>query len=92
MVHLIQSKTQSPLKANLHKDAIKMLGPKGPKKDLVFKLPSTTAVRKLLINWAEKAKVDKHVTYHVARHSFGTSLIVHGADVKTASELLGQKS
>jgi site-specific recombinase XerD len=39
-----------------------------------------------------RAGIEKKITWHNARHSFGTNLIFHGADVTTASSLLGHTS
>jgi site-specific recombinase XerD len=39
-----------------------------------------------------KAKIDKHISWHCGRHSFGTNLIAHGVDVSIASKLLGHTS
>ena len=36
----------------------------------------------------KKANITKHITFHCARHSFGTNLIYYGADMKVASKLL----
>ncbi|MFD2514175.1 phage integrase SAM-like domain-containing protein [Pontibacter locisalis] len=58
----------------------------------VFTLPSSTTCGKHLQNWADKAKVGKKVTWHCARHSFGTNLLISGADVRSVSGLLGHSS
>ena len=92
MVSIIQSKTNKPVKINLNDDAIRILGERKSRKELVFHLPSHTGVLKSLKAWAIKAKVNKKVTYHVARHSFATNLIFYGTDVKTTSTLLGHSS
>jgi len=92
MIEMKQSKTGKDVKVNLNPDALELLGERKHKKDLIFKMPSQTAINKLLKNWGEKAGIDKHITYHVSRHSFGTNLVYNGVDVKTTSELLGHTS
>ncbi|MBK6330461.1 MAG: tyrosine-type recombinase/integrase [Bacteroidetes bacterium] len=34
-------------------------------------------------------KIEKHISWHCGRHSFGTNLIGFGVDVSIASKLLG---
>ncbi|WP_242929588.1 tyrosine-type recombinase/integrase, partial [Pontibacter vulgaris] len=58
----------------------------------VFTLPSNTTCGKHLQNWADKAELNKKVTWHCARHSFGTNLLLSGADVRSVSGLLGHSS
>ena len=92
MLSFTQSKTGKDVAVELNEDAIKLLGERGENKDNLFTLPSHTGVLKSLRTWAKKAGITKHVTYHVARHSFGTNLVFYGADVKSASELLGHSN
>ncbi|WP_439883460.1 site-specific integrase [Pontibacter sp. MBLB2868] len=58
----------------------------------VFNLPSNTTCAKHLQKWADKAKLNKKVTWHCARHSFGTNLLLSGADIRSVSGLLGHSS
>ena len=36
--------------------------------------------------------MDKHVTFHTARHSYAVTLLTLGADIYTVSKLLGHRS
>ncbi|NEU65467.1 tyrosine-type recombinase/integrase [Spirosoma agri] len=36
--------------------------------------------------------INRTVTFHVARHSFATNLLIYETDVKTVSSLLGHTS
>jgi integrase/recombinase XerD len=89
---IIQSKTTRKVNMKLHATAMFILGESGKKDELIFRLPSHTACLKDLKKWVENAGIDKHITWHCARHSFGTNLIFHGADINTASNLLGHAS
>jgi len=40
----------------------------------------------------KKAGIDKHITWHCGRHSFGTQLLNNGANIKVVSSLLGHSS
>lgn len=60
--------------------------------DYIFHLPSDTMCLKALKHWTKKAGIDKHITWHCGRHSFGTQLLSNGANIKVVSSLLGHSS
>lgn len=80
------------LRINLNKTAIKLLAKPGSNEEQVFTLPTANGANKTLKVWVKRAGIQKKITWHNARHSFGTNLIFHGADVTTASSLLGHTS
>ena len=59
------------------------------KESLIFNLPSFTTCLKVLRTWTKKAGIDKHITWHCARHSFAVNILNNGANIKTVSSLLG---
>lgn len=62
----------------------------GESKDtLIFPLPTHTMCLKALRRWTAKAGIDKHITWHCARHSFAVNILNNGANIKTVASLLG---
>lgn len=89
---VVQSKTAISVATPLNDTAIKLLG-KASKPDLfVFDLPTANGANKTLKAWVSRAELNKKITWHNARHSFGTNLIFNNVDVLTASKLLGHTS
>ncbi len=67
-----------------------LIGEKPTKDDYIFKLPSHTGCLKALRTWVARAGIDKHITWHCARHSFAVNLLGEcQTDIKTVASLLG---
>lgn len=64
----------------------------GKENEKVFELPSNTMCLKALRHWVKKAGINKHITWHCARHSFAVNILNNGANIKTVASLLGHSS
>ena len=91
-MNVSQSKTGENVATPLNNTAIQLLQEAGEKDDQVFGLPSANGANKTAKAWVKRAEIDKKITWHNARHSFGTNLIYNDVDVLTASKLLGHTS
>lgn len=75
-----------PLSATL----LKLIGDKPEADGPIFILPSHTGCLKALRTWVARAGIDKHITWHCARHSFAVNLLGEcHTDIKTVASLLG---
>jgi len=92
-ISLMQAKVKGEAKQvtiNLSNTALKLIGEPGNPGELVFTLPSHNGCLKDLETWCKRAKINKHITWHSARHSFAVNLLSEaGANIKTVSSLLG---
>lgn len=60
---------------------------------LLFRVPqNASTLGRHLSQWMKAAKVDKHITFHCARHTFGTLMLTLGADIYTTSKLMGHSN
>ena len=59
------------------------------KEEVIFNLPSQTSCLKQIRHWVKKAGINKHITWHCARHSFAVNILNRGANIKTVASLLG---
>ncbi|MFI3268273.1 MAG: site-specific integrase [Rikenellaceae bacterium] len=81
--------SRSGVTLHLNDGLLELIGEKQDKETLIFNLPSLNACNKSLIYWTERAEIDKHITWHCARHSFGTNLLITGANIRVVQSLLG---
>ena len=88
-INLKMAKTKHSVIVPLSDEAKKWLPePKG--RDVpFFTLPMPSTISLVLKHWMEKAGIDKHITFHCARHSFATMMLTLGTDIYTTSKLLG---
>ena len=56
---------------------------------LIFPLPSYEMCLKALKRWVARAGINKHISWHCARHSFAVNILSNGANIKTVASLLG---
>jgi len=92
-IALTMKKTKDPLYLPLNKQALQWMPDRGTAKptDHVFTLPHKNYINRLLPQWVEDAGITKHVSFHVARHTFATMMLTLGTDLYTTSKLLGHK-
>jgi integrase len=98
MLKYTQKKTKGVEHLPIAEQAVKILGvtPQTlPTKNLnenIFENLSYSAYQnKKLHKWVEEAGIDKHITFHSARHSFATLQLTMGTDIYTVSKLLGHR-
>ena len=87
-------KTKHSVTIPLSDTALKWMPTRGDAKDsdLVFDLPNYFSINYILQQWGKAAGVEKKVSFHLARHTFATSLLTKGADIYTTSKLLGHQN
>lgn len=91
-----QSKTKGHSSASgvvipLNEGMLELIG-NGERNELIFNLPSHTMCLKALSHWTKRAGINKHITWHCARHSFAVNILNNGANIKTVASLLGHSS
>ena len=90
-INYIQKKTQKQEYLPIPQKAVGFLPDRAGASDTdkVFYLPSGGFVNVHLKAWAALAGVKKHITFHVARHTYATLLLSLGAGIETISKNLG---
>ena len=89
-----QQKTGKPVNIDPNTTAKSILSEPGEPNTLVFILPTFEGCVKTVQAWVNRAKIEKHITWHCARHSFAVNLLTspQRPDIKTVSSTLGHTS
>ena len=58
---------------------LSLIGVRPRTDEFIFNLPSNTMCLQVLRHWVERAGIDKHITWHCARHSFATLMLANGS-------------
>ena len=62
-------------------------------KQPIFPVPCNQAINRYLKTIAKAAGIRKDITYHMARHTFATTITLsHGIPIETVSKMLGHAS
>lgn len=78
---------------NLNKNAMRIIEANSSEREgLIFTLPTHARALRVLKEWTLKADIQKHISFHCARHTFITMLIDNGVGIKTAASLAGHSS
>lgn len=86
-----QKKTGAVQYLDVSPNAVALMGGRGGGDEAVFKhLARDPGVP--LARWARRAGIGKHVTFHMARHTFAVMMLSVGVDIYTVSRLLGHAS
>ena len=83
----VMKKTGATIALPLPQKALSWLPQRGGADDTVFDLPRRTNI--FVQEWARLAGIDKHVSFHTSRHTFGTLMISAGVDLYTVSKIMG---
>ena len=86
--HSVSSGVVIPLNDGI----LKLIGePSSPgnRDEAIFPLPSYEMCLKALKRWVKRAGINKHISWHCARHSFAVNILNNGANIKTVASLLG---
>jgi integrase len=88
-----QKKTEGQETLPIADDALRFMGERKEGNEKVFKdLTYSDYNNSKIREWMIRAGVEKHITFHCARHTYATLQLTLGTDIYTVSKLLGHKS
>lgn len=92
-IEIRQTKTGDLLRLKLNETALTIIElQKHEAGDNVFKLMHPATALQHLKKWAKDAGITKPFFWHIARHTFATMALSHGAPIYTVSKILGHQT
>ncbi len=97
-IYTQRKKTDSPTRIPLLPNVQEIMElykdhPQCLKEDCLLPLPSNVKLNAYLKEIADLCKIDKVLTFHIARHTFATTVTLNnGVPIETVSKMLGHKS
>lgn len=89
-IQIRMQKTKKFINIPLSEVALSLLPKRGNLPDDVLVFPKfKNSYTDTILKWGIRAGIKKHVTFHVARHTFATLLLTQGADLYAVCKLLG---
>lgn len=93
ILKFIIKKTKGLENLPINEQAVMLMGKRGKDNEKVFEgLEYSAYNNKKLHKWVEEAGIEKHITFHSARHTFATLQLTMDTDIYTVSKLLGHKN
>ena len=86
-----QKKTRELEYMDITENATRFMGKRGIPSELVFGCLNKNSFTYFLTKWMRKAGIEKHITFHCARHTFAVMMIELGTDLYVTSKLLGHR-
>lgn len=89
-VDFTQRKTHVVDYLPINEQAYSLCGERGEQNQRVFEgLTGSSWISRPLKKWIEASGIKKHITFHVARHTFATLQLEHDTDIYTIKGMLG---
>jgi integrase/recombinase XerD len=90
----IQKKNKKPVSVHINDTVYGLIGRDKPEngKIPVFNLPTHKSVTTAIKKWIKESQIDLKITFHNARHTFGTNLASNEVDGYTITRMMGQSN
>jgi integrase len=89
-----RNKTGELINNRLNQTALDILGRPQKNEDQIFVVRDLrdNGANKAIRYWVKRAKINKHITFYCARHTFACQLLSNGANLKTVADAMGHSS
>lgn len=93
-LEITQKKTDELVYIPLSANALRWLPERGDngRDNYVFQFRDRSIIYRYLQDWGKRAGIEKHMIFHMSRHTCATLLLTYGADLYTVSKILGHQS